>query len=255
MALVREQQPWFPNGRPRRAGVSSFGIGGTNAHVIVEEAPAASDAKPETRVSRPASLPFVLSGSTTSALRGQADKLRAHLANTEDRLLDVAYSLATKRTHLRKRQVLFADDKATLLKSLASFAQGGDAPAGAVSTPESGAEECRLALLFTGQGSQLPGMGRKLHELYPVFKNVLDEIAARFMALPHPLLDVMWAEPGSEKAALLHRTDFTQPALFALEVALWRLWESWGVKPDLLLGHSIGELAAAHVAGVFDLAN
>ena len=255
MALVREPQPWLPNGRPRRAGVSSFGIGGTNAHVIVEEAPVAAEAKPQAPVSPPSSLPLVLSGSTTSALRAQAHKLHAHLQNTEDRLLDVAYSLATTRTHLRRRQVLFADDKTALLKSLASFAQDGDAPAGAVRTPESGAEECRLALLFTGQGSQLPGMGRRLYELYPVFKNALDEIAAQFTALAHPLLEVMWAEPGSEKAALVHRTDFTQPALFALEVALWRIWESWGVKPDLLLGHSIGELAAAHVAGVFDLAN
>jgi|GEM_PF-170348 len=255
MALVREQQSWLPNGRPRRAGVSSFGIGGTNAHVIVEEAPVVSAAKPEAAVSPPSSLPFVLSASTASALRAQAEKLHAHLANSEDRLVDVACSLATTRTHFRKRQVLFADDKATLLKSLASFAQGGKTPAGAVRTPESGADECRLTLLFTGQGSQLSGMGRKLYDSSPVFKNALDDIAAGFTALPHPLLEVMWAEAGSDKAALLHRTDFTQPALFALEVALWRLWESWGVKPDLLLGHSIGELAAAHVAGVFDLAN
>jgi polyketide synthase 12 len=255
MALVREQQPWLPNGRPRRAGVSSFGIGGTNAHVIVEEAPMALQAKPEVPVSWPASLPFLLSGSTTSALRAQADKLHAHLENTEDRFLDVAHSLATTRTHLRKRQVFFADDKATLLKSLASFAREEETPVGAVRTPESGAEGCRLSLLFTGQGSQLPGMGRRLYDLFPVFKNALDEIAAQFTALEHPLLDVMWAEAGGERAALLHRTDFTQPALFALEVALWRIWESWGVQPDLLLGHSIGELAAAHVAGVFDLAD
>jgi amino acid adenylation domain-containing protein/thioester reductase-like protein len=254
MALVREQQPWPRRDRPRRAGISSFGIGGTNAHVIVEEAPVASQPKPQVPVSPVSSLPFVLSASSTSGLRAQARKLYAHLENTDDRLVDVAHSLATARTHLRKRQVLFADDKTALLKSLASCARGEN-PAGAVRTPETGAEGCRVALLFTGQGSQLPGMGRKLYDLYPVFKNALDEIAAQFTALEHPLLDVMWAEPGSAKAALLHRTDFTQPALFAIEVALWRLWESWGVKPDLLLGHSIGELAAAHVAGIFDLDN
>ncbi len=254
MALVREPQPWPAKDRPRRAGISSFGIGGTNAHVIVEEAPVASRPKPRVPVSQLSALPFVLSASSTSALRAQARKLHAHLENTDDRLVDVAHSLATARTHLRKRQVLFADDKTTLLKSLASCARG-ETPAGAVRTPETGAEGCRVALLFTGQGSQLPGMGRKLYDLYPVFKDALDEIAARFTALKHPLLDVMWAGPGSEKAALLHRTDFTQRALFAIEVALWRLWESWGVKPDLLLGHSIGELAAAHVAGVFDLDN
>lgn len=254
MALVREQQPWPPKDRPRRAGISSFGIGGTNAHVIVEEAPVASQPKPRVAVSQLASLPFVLSAASTPALRAQARKLHAHLENTDDRLVDVAHSLATARTHLRKRQVLFADDKTTLLKSLATLARGEN-PAGAVRTPETGADGCRVALLFTGQGSQLPGMGRKLYDLHPVFKKSLDEIAAQFTALKHPLLDVMWAEPGSEMAALLHRTDFTQPALFAIEIALWRLWESWGVKPDLLLGHSIGELAAAHVAGVFDLDN
>ncbi|MBA3774198.1 MAG: amino acid adenylation domain-containing protein, partial [Ramlibacter sp.] len=256
MALVQEEQPWTADGRPRRAGVSSFGIGGTNAHVIVEEAPhVASAAKAQTSPP-PAALPFVLSGFTVPALRAQAEKLHRHMGmNIEDRFLDVADSLASTRTHFRKRLVLFAKGKADLLDALASYARTGETPAGATTTPEGRAEECRLALLFTGQGSQLPGMGRDLYATFPVFKRALDEIVAQFTQLEKPLLDVMWAEPGSKEAALLNRTDFTQPALFALEVALWRLWDSWGVKPDMLLGHSIGELAAAHVAGVFDLAD
>lgn len=257
MALVQEEQPWVPNGRPRRAGVSSFGIGGTNAHVIVEEAPnpAVSQTKAEI-VSPPASLPFVLSASTVSALRAQADKLHRHMGmNIEDRFLDVAHSLATTRSHFRKRLVLFAKGKADLLDALASYARTGEMPAGATTTPDGRAEENRLALLFTGQGSQLPGMGRGLYGANPVFRKALDEIAAQFTHLEKPLLEVMWAEPGSKEAALLNRTDFTQPALFALEVSLWRVWESWGVKPDMVLGHSIGELAAAHVAGIFDLAD
>lgn len=258
MALVQEEQPWVANGRPRRAGVSSFGIGGTNAHVVVEEPPklATSDKKPEAIATPPASLPFVLSGFTAAALRGQADKLHLHMGmNIQDRFLDVAHSLATTRSHFRKRLVLFAKGKAELLDSLASFARTGETPAGALTTPDDRSEECRLALLFTGQGSQLPGMGRNLYSAYPVFKQALDEITSQFTKLEKPLLEVMWSEPGSADAALLNRTDFTQPALFALEVALWRLWESWGVKPEFVLGHSIGELAAAHVAGVFDLAD
>ncbi len=258
MALVQEEQPWLPGDRPRRAGVSSFGIGGTNAHVIVEEPPkqVAAEAKTEATATLPSSLPFLLSGFTVPALRAQADKLHLHMGmNIEDRFLDVAHSLATTRTHFRKRLVLFAKNKAELLDVLASYARTGETPAGAACSADGRAEECRLALLFTGQGSQLPGMGKDLYATYPVFRNALDAIVAQFGGLERPLLEVMWAEPGSKEATLLNRTDFTQPALFALEVALWRLWESWGVKPDTLLGHSIGELAAAHVAGVFDLAD
>jgi polyketide synthase 12 len=204
----------------------------------------------------PPALPFVLSGFTVPALRAQAEKLSLHLGmNIADRFVDVAYSLACTRTHFRKRLVLFAKDKAELLDVLASYARTGEKPAGATSTADERAEQNRIALLFTGQGSQLPGMGRGLYAANAVFRQSLDAIAAHFSGLEQPLLDVMWGEAGSAQAALLNRTDFTQPALFALEVSLWRVWESLGVQPDFLLGHSIGELAAAHVAGVFDLAD
>ncbi|MEV6596451.1 amino acid adenylation domain-containing protein [Actinoplanes sp. NPDC051346] len=251
MALVREQRPWPAKDVPRRAGVSSFGIGGTNAHVIVEEPP--RRVEQDASAPLPPTVPFVVSGYTDAALRQQVENLHLHMGmNIQDRLGDVARSLATARTHFRRRLVLSVKDKAELLDKLASFARTGELPAESVRTGNH-LEEPRLALLFTGQGSQLPGMGKDVYDVYPVFRDALDEIAAGFTGLEKPLLEVMWAEQGSEDAALLHRTDFTQPALFALEVALWRLWESWGVRPELLLGHSIGELAAAHVAGMFDL--
>ncbi|CDR18215.1 type I polyketide synthase [Streptomyces iranensis] len=255
MALVQEQRPWPAKDMPRRAGVSSFGIGGTNAHVIVEEPPrpAAKTAEESTPAPPPPTVPFLVSGHNDAALRQQAQNLHLHLStNTHDSLGDVARSLATTRSHLHRRLVLPAAEKTELLDQLASFARTGELPAESVHT-HNHAEEPRLALLFTGQGSQLPGMGKDLYDVYPVFREALEETAARFTELDKPLLEVMWADPAGEDAALLHRTDFTQPALFALEVSLWRLWESWGVRPQLLLGHSIGEVAAAHVAGIFDL--
>lgn len=258
MALLQEAQPWHSNGHLRRAGVSSFGIGGTNAHVIVEEAPEPRPVEVAVNESTPLPplLPFLISGTTEAALRAQAERLHLHMGmNIEDSVADVSYSLATTRTHFRKRLALLAPNKAELLDKLASFARTGETPAGATRSPSDQTANSNLALLFTGQGSQLPGMGQNLYSVYPVFREALDEIAGHFFDLEKPLLEVMWATANSEEAALLNRTDFTQPALFSLEVALWRLWESWGIEPKLLLGHSIGELAAAHVAGVFDLSD
>lgn len=249
MALVQEKQPWeASDGRLRRAGVSAFGIGGTNAHIIVEEAPAQNmhtQIQDRQVASLPRLFPVVLSGRTDIALRQQATKLLSHLGRLggNSSLGDVAYSLATTRNHFQQRLMLMAKDKNELLEGL------GNAPCAASHT-----EEPRLAMLFTGQGSQWPGMGRELAKDYPVFRDALEELASHFESLlDQPLLEVMWAKADSKAAALLQGTQYAQPALFALEVALWRLWSSWGVRPQVVLGHSVGELAAAHVAGVMDL--
>ncbi|GAB1317929.1 Nonribosomal peptide synthetase 7 [Madurella fahalii] len=274
MTPVLNKQPWpSRENRLRRAGVSAFGIGGTNAHVIVQEPPrrqAADADNVKTAARLPRSLPFLLSGDNDAALRMQAEKLRRHISSnsssnssssttgiSQDGLVDVAYSLATTRSHLRKRLVLIAQDKTELLEKLDSDIQPDSfaLPNGTTgASSNTAAEPPKLAMLFTGQGSQWPGMGKDLCEVYPSFGKMIREIAAEFDAeLEIPLLDVMWADPGSKAAALLSHTDFAQPALFALEVSLWRLWQDWGVTPDFVLGHSLGELVAAHVAGVLDL--
>ena len=256
MTPVLSKRPWPPReSRLRRAGVSAFGIGGTNAHVIVQEPPVrtavASNGKTAARL--PQSLPFLLSGDTDAALRMQAERLHRHISShiDQDSLDNVAYSLATTRSHLRTRSVLMARDKVELLEELES-----NTYIDSLVLPDSSvaADPPRLAMLFAGQGSQWPGMGKDICDIFPIFGETIRQIATEFGAeLEVPLLDVMWAKPGSTAATLLNRTDFAQPALFALEVALWRLWQSWGVTPDFVLGHSLGELVAAHVAGILDL--
>ena len=267
MALVLKDQPWISvNNRRRRAGVSSFGIGGTNAHVIVEEAPlSASITRNSTKnhLQLPPMLSFLVSAQSDMALRQHIEKLHQHIKgnisyNENDSLGDLAYSLATTRTHFRRRMVLVADNKPDLVQKLAACSAARPSelspPAGVTRNSSSGSdEEPHLAMLFTGQGSQRLGMGKGLCQVYPLFREALEDITSHFTDLEKPLLDVMWADSQSETAAFLHRTDFAQPAIFALEVALWRLWQSWGVQPQIVLGHSVGELAAAHVAGVLDL--
>ena len=234
VSLLRENQPWPAEERPRRAGVSSFGISGTNAHTIIEEAPHA-EARPRVREHATAVVPVVLSGRSAGALRAQADRLGAFVTEAPDvELVDLGYSLATTRAVLPHRAVILADDRETLLHGLTAVADG---------TREPHDTRGGLAFLFTGQGVQRAGMGRELAAAFPVFAAALDEIGA-----------VLGPIPFDDEAAL-RRTDGAQAALFAFEVALFRLLESWGVTPDHLVGHSIGELAAAHVAGVLSLAD
>lgn len=254
MELVLSNREWVSNdSRLRRAGVSAFGIGGTNAHAIVEEypSPVIEETGNITPSKFPTAVPFVLSGNSDSAVRAQAEKLRLHIESgigKGNRLSDVSYSLATSRTHFQQRLVVTAVDKAQMLEKLVTISSGSGK---LFNLNDVG--KASLGMLFTGQGSQQAGMGKGLYAVYPVFRDALDKIAARFTELEFPLLDIMWAESGSASASLLNRTDYAQPALFALEVSLWKLWQSWGVKPGFLLGHSVGELAAAHVAGVLDL--
>ncbi|WP_437692902.1 SDR family NAD(P)-dependent oxidoreductase [Sorangium sp. So ce176] len=248
--VAAEPVAWPRNGAPRRAGVSSFGISGTNAHVVLEEAPAA---EPWSAAPPLPAIPVVLSARSEAALRAQAERLWSHVeSHPEQGLGDVAYSLATTRSAMEHRMAVAASSREGLRSALEAVAQGGT-PAGAVVgvVPSS---RGKLAFLFTGQGSQAPGMGRGLYRAWPVFREAMDRCAALFdRELARPLLEVMWSEPASAEAGLLEQTGFTQPALFSLEYALVALWRSWGVEAELVAGHSIGELVAACVAGVFSL--
>jgi len=264
VSLLTEAQAWTGNGQPRRAGVSSFGISGTNAHVILEEAPSgvASEAGLAPGVVPagaapgvvPAeAVPWVLSGKNGMALRAQAGRLLEHVeAHRELDATDVGFSLTAGRSVFEHRAVVVVGGRDSLASDLGALARGEPAPGvidGVASVSGGGA-----AFMFTGQGAQRVGMGRELYGAFSVFKSALDEVCEGLNAhLEHPVLDVLFAAEGSSVGGLLDRTAFTQASLFALEVALFRLLEAWGVRPAFLLGHSIGELAAAHVAGVFSL--
>ncbi|MBB6440244.1 type I polyketide synthase, partial [Streptomyces candidus] len=249
--LLTESTPWPETGRVRRAAVSSFGISGTNAHVILEQPAHVIQGTVVTGAEAPVvelgAVPWVLSGKTPEALRGQAARLLASIEERPElRPVDVGYSLATGRSKFEHRAVVLAGESADAVRALTALASG----AGDASVVSGAVVGGRSAMLFSGQGSQRLGMGRELYGRFPVFAEALDSVLAVLdPLLERPLREVMWGED----ADLLNETGFTQPALFAIEVALFRLVESWGVKPDFVAGHSIGEIAAAHVAGVFSL--
>ncbi|WSY86924.1 SDR family NAD(P)-dependent oxidoreductase [Streptomyces sp. NBC_00876] len=238
--LLTEAREWQPVGRPRRAGISSFGLSGTNAHVIVEEAPAEAE-ETAVRAELPAA-PWMVSAKTGEALAGQAERL---LAVADDHSPeDIGYSLATTRTAFPHRAVVLGDR----VGALAALAGGEDHPGLVQGVVTQG----RTAFLFTGQGAQRVGMGRGLYEAFPVFAEAFDAVCAEVDAhLGLSLRGVVWGED----ADALNATAIAQPALFAFEVSLFRLVEAWGVTPDVVVGHSIGELAGAHVAGVLSLAD
>jgi len=241
-------RPW-PEGR-RVAAISSFGFSGTNAHLIVEEAPAAADADLTPAARRPHLL--ALSAKSEGALRELALRYAERLAAAPDLDLgDVAVAASLGRAHFAHRLAVVTDAAGTASELLQAAA--GGAPAEPVIRGEVvGTEPPEIAFLFTGQGAQYVGMGRRLYETEPVFAAALDRCAELLRRhLDRPLLSVLY--PGEGEASPLDETAYTQPALVAIEWALVELWRSWGIEPSAVIGHSVGEYAAACVAGVLSL--
>ena len=251
MALLTEPRPWKAepvNGRVRRAGVSSFGISGTNAHVIIEAPPPVVEDATE-RAAVPPIVPWAISAKSAAALSAQASRLGEFIAKREQLdAADVGWSLAGRST-FEHRAVVLGADRQDLLAGLAEFADG--LPGGSVVCGH-GAPAGKTVFVFPGQGSQWLGMGMGLHAAHPVFAEAFNTVVGELdRHLLRPLREVMWGHDEN----LLNATEFAQPALFAIEVALYRLLESWGMKPDFVMGHSVGELTAAHVAGALSLEN
>nr|WP_067781357.1 type I polyketide synthase [Nocardia amikacinitolerans] len=246
--LLTEAVAWPEVDRPRRAGVSSFGISGTNAHVIIEQAPApTAPQEPEVK-SAPAGglLPWTVSARSAEALAAQADRLASRVGEHDP--IDIGFSLASTRGVLEHRAVVIAGDRSGLLAGIGALAAGAQAPGVVTGRVLAGS----TGVVFSGQGAQWAGMAAELRSAFPVFGNHFDAIVAE--------LDPLLAQPVSLSTALadadlVDRTVFAQAGLFAFEVALFRLLESWGVRADVVAGHSIGEVAAAHVADVLSLAD
>ncbi|MDZ8137565.1 MAG: type I polyketide synthase [Nostoc sp. DedQUE04] len=236
---------------PRRAGVSSFGFGGVNAHVILEESPVLEETL-ATKIERPSHL-MTLSAKTDRALKELAKEYQIYLRSSDLKipLTDICYTANTGRSHFNYRLAIVADSREQLIDRLTAFASGKDT-AGLISGQLS-KQPPKIAFLFTGQGSQYINMGRQLYDRQPIFRQTIeqcDEILRPY--LEHSLLEVLY--PSQEAFEhLLDRTAYTQPALFAIEYALYQLWKSWGIEPNVVLGHSVGEYVAACVAGVFSL--
>ena len=256
VSVLTEARGWPADGRPRRAGVSSFGISGTNAHVILEEGPAevaesAGGATNPGGLDRMglSALPWVISARSAEALTAQADRLLAHVqADEQLNPVDIGWSLA-RRSVFEHRAMVVGADRQQLMAGLAGVARGE--PGAGVVIGRAG-HVGKTVIVFPGQGSQWIGMGRELYGQLPLFAQAFDAVADELdRHLRLPLRRVVWGDDQS----LLDSTEFAQPALFAVETALFTLLRSWGVGPDFVMGHSVGELSAAYVAGVLTLAD
>lgn len=252
--IPTEPTPWPQPEGARIAGVSSFGLSGTNAHVILTEAPAGAavtPSDPSAETGRPLQI-LPLSARTARTLIAQAERYAQHLAShPEQELSDVCHSAMIGRTAMEARHAVVAGSQKEAIERLREFAEAGSASATEATTQRL-SQEPRVAFLFTGQGAQYPGMGADLYKTEPVFLEVVDECAAILdPLLPIPLLSVLFPADGKESP--IGQTEYTQPCLFVLEYALARLWMSWGIRPTAVLGHSIGEYAAACIAEVMSL--
>jgi malonyl CoA-acyl carrier protein transacylase len=279
--IPTKQRPWFPKVKPRFAGVSSFGIGGTNAHVVLEAAPdnlglpildfglGSAGEKSESQesneslnnvkskiqnpksIDRPLHL-LTLSARTDKALKQLADRYESHLAANPDQLLpDICFTANTGRSHFDHRLAIVAEEADTLRQQLGNFTSRKETD-GTLAGKVGDRKRPKIAFLFTGQGSQYIGMGRQLYDTQPTFREALNRCDELLRPnLSQSLLSILYPESG--QSYVLDDTAYAQPALFALEYALFQLWQSWGIEPDAVMGHSVGEYVAACIAGVFSL--
>ncbi len=243
-AIPTEGQPWLRGEQPRYAGVSAFGYGGTNAHVIISEAPPSSVAEPHS--DRPLSL-FTLSAKSATALAESAQRYTQWLdSGKKAQLPDICYSVNLGRTHFKHRLAATVESKEQLQRELAEFVQGKSIR---VKTGTASNKPPKIAFLFSGQGTQYLQMAEELYRLETPFQATLDRCAKILdPQLDRPLLEILY---GKDQA--LDQTLYTQPALFALEYALSSLWQFWGIEPQFVCGHSLGEYVAACVAGAISL--
>jgi acyl transferase domain-containing protein/NADP-dependent 3-hydroxy acid dehydrogenase YdfG/acyl carrier protein len=253
--IPTQLQSWDAHTETRLAGLSSFGFGGTNAHIIIEQAPSqqppttAAPVASNAVARRPAHL-LTLSAKTPAALQQLAKAYQNHLAQyPEQDWSDICFNTNVGRSPFKHRLTVIADSRANALTALTAAAQGEEAAGLAIAHS---ARQAKVAFLFTGQGSQYAGMAQQLYETEPVFRAALDQCQAILQPqLATPLLSVIY--PADGDASLINQTAYTQPALFAVEYSLCKLWQSWGIAPTLVMGHSVGEYVAACIAGVFSL--
>ncbi|MEW6028989.1 MAG: amino acid adenylation domain-containing protein [Chloroflexota bacterium] len=242
-------RPWKRREAPRFAGVSSFGFGGTNAHIVLSDAPLVVENKKLNNIERPRHL-LTLTAKSENALRELARSFSDSILGSQYAIPDLAFTSNTTRSHFEHRLVVQAGSKDELLKGLDDYLHSSESSFLSTGQTRPGAQP-RIAFLFTGQGSQYAGMGKELYETQPVFRAALDECASILdPILNRSLLEIIFADKND---STINQTQYTQPALFAFEYALAQTWLSWGIEPHALLGHSVGEYVAACIAGVFTL--
>ena len=251
LTVPTQLTPWLSSGDKRVAGVSSFAISGTNAHIVLEEAP--TEVRSQDIVERPINI-LTLSAKTEKALEDLVSSYQKYLEiYSELALADICYTANTGRAHFNHRLGVIASEQKELIEKLLDWKTKKEVVGVFSGQPDSGSQSPKIAFLFTGQGSQYVNMGRKLYETQRTFCQALDrcdQILQPYLEVP--LLEVIYPK-DAQKSSVLDQTAYTQPALFAIEYALAMLWESWGIKPNVVMGHSVGEYLAACIAGVFSL--
>ncbi|NER93848.1 MAG: SDR family NAD(P)-dependent oxidoreductase [Symploca sp. SIO1B1] len=260
LVVPTSPRPWLRGQKPRIAGISSFSLSGTNAHLLMEEAPTQarsqkSEIRSEEYLERSVHL-LTLSAKTETALSDLVIRYQNYLQTyPELGVANICYTANTGRTHFKHRLAVVASKQQELVDKLREHIQGEEVAGICSGLPSTTVP--KIAFLFTGQGSQYVNMGRQLYEQSPTFREALnqcEEILCSLETFPNKSLrEILYPANDSSNSSLLDQTAYTQPALFAIEYALFKLWQSWGIKPDVVMGHSVGEYVAATVAGVFSL--